>query len=88
MSITTSPTTMATSTPPIEDSASSTLSSAPATAILDRAKLEIGLQIRLKEVQFDGAAKSFRGINCSCLVFYLPEEQSDTYILHKRRPFV
>jgi|SRR5271163_624960 len=42
------PTIMATSTPPIEDSASSILSSAPATAVLDRAELEIGLQIPLE----------------------------------------
>jgi hypothetical protein len=39
---------MATSTPPIEDSASSILSSAPATAVLDHAELEIGLQVPLE----------------------------------------
>jgi hypothetical protein len=38
-------TTMATSTPRIEDSPSPTLFSVPATVVLDGAELEIGLQI-------------------------------------------
>jgi hypothetical protein len=39
------PATMATSAPPIEEMASSTLSSALATAVLNRAEAEIGQQI-------------------------------------------
>src|SRR5271156_985724 len=59
------PTTMAASTPLIEDSASPTLSSAPATAVLDRAELEIGLQTRLEGSAVSITESTTRTPKCS-----------------------